>query len=359
MIIFIDTNIFFNYWHLQNANFIYLFNFLENTGSKLFISEVVCEEVDNKFKTEIESLKKNFSDGIKKSNSVLLQAPELDLKLLDTEYSFRKTLSSKTNNVTFLSYDEISLQTLVNRAIKKVKPFQYEDKGFRDTLIWLSLLEFLSKNKEKSKIAFINQNSSDFYNPEKTTLHDDLKNDLETYNLKNEFSVYESIKDFIKLEVNLDQHKFNNSQMMEDYIYPNERLLEEAVESFINSQSKNWFSDIIKQNGSYSDIVYLNGYKFHIFEGIEDPEFVNWSEINPGSFFAQGDFFLRLVDFEFTIPKAVYSSNKEHYDKYYYEIEIENDFATIKTVRKVFMNVSFYYDVEKNEFSNLAINKFK
>ena len=361
MIIFIDTNILYNNWHLQNANFIYLFNFLENTNSELFISEIVCDEVDNKFNSELDSLKKSFNDNLKKAKSFIGNSLEFNLTDLDVNFSIKEIINGKSDRVVFFSYDNISNKTLVERAIKKIKPFQSEDKGYRDTLIWLSFLEKISSLKDKSKIAFINNNSSDFFNSDKTSLHDDLKKDLEKYELLNEFCIYESIKDFINKEVNMEQRKYTRNQILENFIYPNERMIEETVEMHINSESANWFSNLIKRHTeSYKEIIYLTNYNFHILEGIEDPEVISWSETNENAFFAEICFYLRIVEFEFTIPKAVYLSKQELFNDLskFYNVEIENDFATLYAIRKVFMNVSFNFDIKENTLSDFVINEF-
>lgn len=52
MLIYLDTNIFYNDWFLNQANLKYLFHFIANENSKLIISKVVCEEAENIQKKE-------------------------------------------------------------------------------------------------------------------------------------------------------------------------------------------------------------------------------------------------------------------------------------------------------------------
>jgi len=47
MLIFIDSNIFYNNWLVSNANFKNFFKYLKETHSDLLISVVVCNEVDH------------------------------------------------------------------------------------------------------------------------------------------------------------------------------------------------------------------------------------------------------------------------------------------------------------------------
>lgn len=357
MIIFLDTNILFNNWHVQNANFKYLFNFLENTNSTLYISEIVCNEVDNKFQSELRDLKKAFSDNIKKANNLLNEKPLFNIEELDVKYSIREVLTENTFSVIFFDYENITNKELVDRAIKKIKPFQNEDKGYRDSLIWLSFLEKIATIKDNEKVAFINNNSSDFYNSEKTDFHEDLKIDIEKYNIIHEFSVFDSLKDFISKEVNLDEHKYTNSKIMEDFIYPYERMIEDSLESFINSQSTTWFNEIIKKStDKFKQIVYLTNFHFEIEEGIEDPELLSWSKIEENTFFAELSFNLRMVTLSLTFPKQVFFSRTQLFDFGYYDATVNNEFVTINTLQRLNFNISFNYNIDTNTIDDIAVN---
>jgi galactose mutarotase-like enzyme len=60
---------------------------------------------------------------------------------------------------------------VVKRAIKLVKPFTGQEKGYRDTLIWLSFLSYLKDNDIEGDVAFITNNKHDFFEvKEKTDL---------------------------------------------------------------------------------------------------------------------------------------------------------------------------------------------
>lgn len=357
MIIFIDTNLIYGNWHLQNANFKYLLNYLENTTSTLAVSEIVCDEIDNKFLIELESNKFLLKNTLKKVGALVNKNIDFDLKILDKSYSFMEVLQDKTDQVIFYPYDSIKNEEIVKRAIKKVKPFKDEDKGYRDTLIWLSFLAFLKKNNTEN-VAFINNNSSDFYNQDKTDLHDDLKNDINFFEIKNSFQVFESIKDFIDKEVGT-KHKYTANTIMEEFIYPNEFLIEEMLESYINSQSPKWFTELMKNHSrAFNKLAFLTNFSFHIVEGIEDPDLLNWEPIEDNSFFGELLFFLRIVELKFTVPKIVYESNKLSFSETEYSVELNNEYAIVTTFKKIYMNISFNYDTENKIVENLEINMF-
>jgi len=121
---FIDSNIYFNHWLLKGANFDYLFNFIENTNSELLISEIVCEEVDNKYNIELEELNKVFKNGIRKGQNLLDTTLPYDLKLIVKDYSLIKMLSERAPDIKKIPYNNIANTELVKRAIAKTRPFR-------------------------------------------------------------------------------------------------------------------------------------------------------------------------------------------------------------------------------------------
>lgn len=360
MIVFIDTNIIYNNWHLNNANFKYLLNYLENTKSKLIISDIVCDEVDNKFRTEIQNLKKQFNEAIKRSKSLLNNSPEIDLNILEPNYSVKELFSSKTKNVIFLEYDNIPNSLIVDRAIKRIKPFQDKEKGFRDTLIWLSFIEYLKANNIEEDVAFINNNSNDFFNKEKTLFHSDLILDINRLELSNNFEVFKSLSDFIANVEVKEQYKYNFDDILEKYIYPNEDTIEADLESYLNSHTATWFGKLLKNNSEVmSGIVFLNDFELEIIEGIEDPELINLSFINDNVFFIELSFILRIVDIKLTVPTIVYKEKQDAFNIKFYDIEINDDKTTMSIIQKMSFGISYNYKLKEESINDLTINSFQ
>ena len=66
MQIFIDTNIFYNDWFIQNSNFKYLFNYINNDGHTLLLSKLVIQESENIRNREINEALSEINKNIKK-----------------------------------------------------------------------------------------------------------------------------------------------------------------------------------------------------------------------------------------------------------------------------------------------------
>lgn len=329
MLIFIDTNILFNNWYADNANFKYLFNYLENSNSSLVVSDLVCQEIDNKFELAQKSLKKELLSNLKRASQLLNKNIELDLNLLEQNYMLKNILKEKTSNIIFFPYSQIDNTIVTFRAIKQIKPFQSQDKGYRDTLIWLSFIEYLKDRKENEEVIFINNNSKDFLDENKSSLHSDLKNDLANNNLKNKFNIYLSLNEFVIDRIDKIKHKYTDIQVLEKYIYPLESTIEKKFETVINAQTNSWFMNLINEFGDeFNVITNLISYKFEIYEGIEDAFLTHWSEIDKHKLYIGLSFELRRAGIEFTIPLNVYESNKKQFRTKFYDLEINDESAT-------------------------------
>lgn len=78
--------------------------------------------------------------------------------LLRWEKNLLNTLS-KANGY-LLPNPIISMEEIVSRSISRTRPFSAGDRGFRDTLIWLSALDLVN---EQSRVSFVTNNTQDFF----------------------------------------------------------------------------------------------------------------------------------------------------------------------------------------------------
>lgn len=358
MKILIDTNIFYNNWYLDNAYFEYLFNFIENTNSELFISEVVIEEVEEKFNQQISTLRQGFKKNVQLSEKLLNKKIHINLNEILVEFSFKEILKSKSDNIVFFGYENVSNKTLVQRAVNVVKPFSENDKGFRDSLIWLSFLNYIKSNQSNDEIVMINNNSSDFMNKEKNGLDKQLLEDLLANQIKNDFLVFISLKHFIDEKVDIYEHKYTGDKALEKLIYENEGEIEENILEHINNQQPSWFQNLLsKSNSELADIKYLIDYKFIIEEGIEDPELIKWSYVDDKKIFVELSLNLRIVDLHLTFPIQVYKDSMEKFNSNSYNVLEHGDFVTLYMIKKINLDIAFNV-VGELFVDNIVINSF-
>lgn len=263
MKIFIDTNIFFNNWMLRGAHFQLLSNYVLNTDCSLLVSDVVIKETENKFKGELEKTKKELNNLASKVGQFTESSFTIDMNQLPSEsYDFGAIVNSYFPNFETVFCESVNNEKLVQKAIHAKRPFRDNEKGYRDAIIWHSLINYVSEHSVSDDIIFITNNSSDFFvkNDESFELHQDLLDDLAELNLRNEFKVYTSLKQFIGENVNEKLHGFvheDSSDLEERY----GELIEEEFESFAISYMNNLeiseIKDIFSGSGWGTDYLDL------------------------------------------------------------------------------------------------------
>jgi hypothetical protein len=361
MIIFLDTNIFFNNWHLKNANFKYLFNYASNTGSTILISEVVLAEIMNKVDQETRSLRDVLNKNIEKYQKIINQDLGLKIEVPKAEYDFKKIIKEKTDTVVFYEIGNISNSDLVTRAIKKIKPFQDHDKGFRDTLIWLSFLNYLKSNSINDEILFINNNSTDFYNKDASDLHDELKNDLLEKKISNPFRVFKDLHAFVSLTIDKSKHGITEEEIYQDILYNNEHILESELEQIISEFSPlkavNLF---VQDNATKSILSSVTNFRFKITEGLEDLVLLNYKVLdNNSDVFIELNFNLRIVDIEYTIPTVIYRENYDLLEYQFFNSEEIGEQTKFYDFLRIDLNVTYTFNKKTKDLQGLEINQIE
>ncbi|MDD5696575.1 MAG: PIN domain-containing protein [Candidatus Pacebacteria bacterium] len=103
-------------------------------------------------------------------------------------------------NIKIIPTVEIDQKILLKRALNKVAPFlplNKSDKGFKDTVMWISILNYVKENKEYKYILMTNDGAFS-----KDGAFDKCKEEFETYSSDSEFLIKTTIDD---LKVFLDE----------------------------------------------------------------------------------------------------------------------------------------------------------
>lgn len=355
--IFIDSNIFHNLWLLDSADFRLLSNFIKNSSSTLLLSELVCQEVQNLYKRNFEKTVDEFKKSITKTDKFLAKKITLDVDSLNENYNFKNICKEKFEFIEWVEFTGIPNEILVQRAIERKLPFRGEnEKGFRDSLIWLSLVKYLAKKSKEDEIIFISLNLNDFYNADKSDFHEDLLNDLKMENVKALIKPYLTLNSFIE-ELKLKDEEFTNEKINESYLYEIESQIEEITEDYISNLSTSEFKKLMESSKpKYFFLPFLISHDFYINEGIEDPEVVDYIKISSDSIYITYKFNLRNCDFDFTIPETEYYKMQEKLDRYKSASYLaEDEYHNIIFCRAYF-TVNFIYNLETKTISGFEIN---
>lgn len=183
MYIVLDSNIYCVDFFSKSAPLNYLIHFLNNEGHTLVIPRVVIEEVANvrtrKIKEELEVLRKSLTNVRRMSQVPICNIPS---ELLSEQYDLAAMMLDRIANVEIAEYCNVEHASIFKRALEVKRPFRPNEKGYRDTLLWLSLLDHLRPKEMGSEVVFINANKSDFYEDGAgIAFHDDFREDLEYF----------------------------------------------------------------------------------------------------------------------------------------------------------------------------------
>lgn len=351
MKIYIDTNIFYNDYFLKNANFKYLFHFIANEGEELLLSKLVCEEVENIRRRESMQSKEAILLELKSLSKLLPNPITINEEYINNyDYNLIDEVSNKCDNINVIDYDGILHSEVVSRALINKKPFSTGEKGYRDTLIWLSLLHYLNKTNCEDDIIFITKNTNDFYIKanDRYHFHPDLQEDLHNYNIRSKITPYDSIFSFVKEKIDKNQHVLDHSK-----IYP---VLEQEGCLYLSELTGSELKKIPNCIGLYSipmnNLLYSHA---SIFEGLEDDSLEHSKELNSNEVFVTYSYNLRRVEFLIEIPIDDYQAHKSDIDSVFYDKEIKTDSVLLETMIRPYFNISFIYNTKTEQYKDVSI----
>lgn len=273
MKIVFDTNILYEDFFLRGAQVVDICETARQNNIEVYIPEVVYDEIVNQYREKLDEIQKEIDSSANKvrriSTTLSLNNPINEVarnQLLD-EYPSILNQRLEELNIKKLPYPAIPHKEIVARDLKRRRPFQKSGKGYRDALIWETILRIIDNKDENPNVIFVNKNIHDFF--EKNELHQDLKEDLISKGFSSDsLSIYENLKDAIDKHIRPLQERIQG--LLQTYsgssvigkIDLNKYLLE-SVETDIQRI-------LNEEDNCYT--LGLNSY-------IENPEFVNLEDV--------------------------------------------------------------------------------
>jgi len=179
MFIILDTNVFVSDFNLTGTLFQTLFEGLSYIPDKrIAIPELVFDETIQKYKEALEGKKGKLNNAINDYNE-LIKFGQGGINPLEfnqyqvSEYKDFLRKSLEDNEAIFLPYPEQSHFDVARRAMEKIPPFHRKKEGYRDYLIWLTVLNAFELDKQ---VTFITSNKYDF--GENSTLLPEFMDDI-------------------------------------------------------------------------------------------------------------------------------------------------------------------------------------
>lgn len=204
MKVLLDTNIIVSDFNFKKPAAIILLEHAKIGKLDVYIPEVVVDEVVNKFRQRIEHAEKVILSELGKISS-LNDEPLEELLIKESvtvsvaKYQHRLRAMFDEHKIVILPYPNTSHRFLAKKAMLKKKPFNTNEKGYRDNLIWENIKSLISNLDEgivaNPEFIFVTDNHTDFMSGD--GLHNDLIVELEDQGLQTErVAVYRSLHDF-------------------------------------------------------------------------------------------------------------------------------------------------------------------
>ena len=154
MHIVLDTNSVVSEGFGNSKQFKALLSVSNALGHTIVVPQLVIDETVAKFNrtlaSEVETVRNRLS---KLSNWIdrSLESPVESLNLGHETESFKSALHAKLKdaNVVVVSYPDTPHEALVRRATSRTRPFNEAGSGYRDTLIWMSVLDVVASTTER------------------------------------------------------------------------------------------------------------------------------------------------------------------------------------------------------------------
>lgn len=219
MRIVIDTTTIVRDYRLEGSLFEVLAEGMDRAGHTLFVPNVVVDESIRRFAEDSASEVRALNKQVRRSRRVLSQlAPqEIDdeqVKTLRDEYNLFIRKALEELGTTFLPYPQVDHESIVQRELSGRKPFS-SGKGYRDFLIWKTVLELAAQDEER--VIFVSENTADFANEQNDGFHDHLLADLDSAGLsRDQVMLSTGLQDFVErfLKPSLDKLQGLEAEVM-------------------------------------------------------------------------------------------------------------------------------------------------
>lgn len=180
MVIVVDTSVIARDFLFRSGISRLLIDGVWSTGHSLYFPQVVIDEATAKYVDSLRECQAQIDKGLRGARRLTdldVQAPLPDdlVGNLRCRYGrmFREWAEEST--ITVLPYPSTTHDELVNRDLSGRRPFRPSGKGYRDALIWESILTLAAKTEEE--IALLTCDARDFCG-DSMELHPDLAADL-------------------------------------------------------------------------------------------------------------------------------------------------------------------------------------
>lgn len=198
MKVIFDTTVLGHGFNAKSADVLLVKKFLDSTSSELCVPATVIEEAVNLVRKSVEGANQELREPQRLTGDITT-FKKFDVKSAVAKYRGDLDALLQSLKARILPFPTVSHADLANRALAAYKPFVTGGRGYRDALIWYTVLE-LASSCGGEDIAFVSANSHDWCKSKtELELHADLVNDLKSKEIDiSSFKYFDSLATFVQ-----------------------------------------------------------------------------------------------------------------------------------------------------------------
>ena len=200
MKVVLDANIIVADPWLAGADFRWLSTAVDFAGWTLCVPRLALDEAVNKYQERLAVADRDVAKAEQELAKLLGQpdgtSARVDRTPQVSKYKAHLLTRLREMSARVLPYPRITHRELVKRALARRKPFNEKGAGYRDALIWQTVLALVDG---KQLVAFISNDSGDFFHREGRA-HPDLVQDLEGHDPEAHPRLYRTLHEFLEKE---------------------------------------------------------------------------------------------------------------------------------------------------------------
>ena len=194
MRVVLDTNVLAADRFLRGPHLRTLFDSADKAGHSVCIPRVVLEETTRQYEEELETTMRQHKKTLRELTLAFgreLESPTAGADVSLATARYRSNIEG--NNITIIDYPAVSHDDVIKRDLSRRKPFSQDGRGYRDTLIWETVLGMASTGDQ---IALIT-NDKDFRSKD-SGLHEHLCQDLAAEGISpDKVVLFRDVREFI------------------------------------------------------------------------------------------------------------------------------------------------------------------
>jgi len=338
-----------------------LLNLCNNGRHTFLLPEITAREINNKYFQSRDKALNSYESALKDFAKLKIDVPSASEQVKAVNYEIIDILRALTGQLVLVSYDAVSHGHLIEKALKPKLPFRDGEKGYRDSLFWISILNHIKQHSYQGEIVFLNQNSKDFFieRGRDKIFHPDLQEDIDRMEISARFVIYDSIKSFIDAQGGQEAHQFDWTDFYDQHNGTLDSSVGEEAIDYLDSQPLDAIKSLLSAAG-YDQRMLDAAFEasFEDWEGVEDSEITNMRNIQPdsGEVFIDYKFDFRMLDVKLLMTHTHYYADK-FYIENNAETDVSDDIVEVRLLVRADLAASIIFDPHNDHVSKVEINQ--